>query len=218
MADQLTRILSLALRHKPDVFGIAVDSQGWADLPSLVAGIQANFPAVPVTEESVREFVAAQLVERFEIQATRVRALYGHSLQHVTVGEQATPAGILYHATRAVLLPRIRATGLEARGRNGVHFTAKWEYALSVSETHTRKGQRGVILAVKTEDTLQKGVVFYRATEHIWLSPYVPARFLSMVPLPAGSSRALPPGTLVPLDNSQNRAILRRGIDELFSE
>jgi putative RNA 2'-phosphotransferase len=216
MADQLTRILSLALRHKPELFGITVDSQGWTDLRSLIAGLRAHLPTV--TEASVQEFIEGQVIERFESQGDRVRALYGHSLQHVAVGEQATPPDVLYHSTQAILLPRIVAAGLQAKGRNGVHLTPSWDYALSVRNTHTRQGHRGIILAVRRDDTAFKGIVFYRATEHVWLSPYIPACFLSIVPLAPDVQPSLPPRTFVPLDNTDSRAILRARMDQLLSE
>lgn len=218
MADSLARILSLALRHNPALFGTEVDANGWTSIPALVSGIIVQFPALSVTEERVREHVAEQLIERFEIQEDRIRALYGHSLQHVTVGEIATPPALLFHATKAILLPRIRTDGLIAKGRNGVHLTARWNYALSVRDTHTQKGQRGVILAVETEATKFKGIVFYQATPHVWLSPYVPARFLSMVPVEHRASPTSPPGTLIPFDNPNNHDILRIRIAALSDD
>jgi len=214
MAEQLTRVLSLALRHKPDLFAVVINNEGWTSLPALVAGLNSHFPALLVSQDLIRQFVAGQLIERFEIQDSRIRALYGHSLQHVSVGELRTPPALLFHATQAILLPRIRTDGLLAKGRNGVHLTARWDYALSVRDTHTRKGQKGVILAVQTEETKFKGVMFYQATKHIWLSPYIPARFLSVVPL-GQNSPEVPPRTLVPLDNAYNRAIMRSRITEL---
>jgi putative RNA 2'-phosphotransferase len=216
MAEPLTRILALALRHKPELFGIAVDNQGWADLERLSAGLCAHFPALPAAADQIREFVAGDIVERFEIEGERIRALYGHSLQHVIVGELAEPPALLYHATRAVLLPRIREHGLLAKGRNGVHLTTRWDYAVSVRDTHSQAGQRGVILAVETEKTRFKGIVFYRATEHVWLSPYIPASYLAFVSIePTTRVGSRPPGTLVPLDNMYNRAIVQARLSEL---
>lgn len=215
MSDQLTRVLSLALRHKPEAFGIEVDSQGWASLPSIADGINRQSHGIAVTENSLREFVAEQLLERFEVQGDRIRALYGHSLLHVAVGEMNNPPETLFHATRAILLPRIRKNGLTAQGRNGVHFTARWDYALSVKDGHTNVAQRGVILAIRAADTAYKGIPFYQATNHIWLSPYIPSRFLWLVP---SQNRTCPedaPRTFIPLDSEENRAILREQLKGL---
>lgn len=218
MAEPLTRILALALRHKPELFGIAVDNQGWADLEKLSAGLTAHFPALPASPDRIRDFVARDVVERFEIRGERIRALYGHSLQHVIVGEQAEPPPLLYHATRAVLLPGIRQNGLLAKGRNGVHLTVRWDYAVSVRDTHSRAGHRGIILAVETEKTRFKGIVFYRATEHVWLSPYIPSRFLAVVPLDSARTQNHPSGMLIPLDNHDNNAILRAELEGLSGD
>jgi putative RNA 2'-phosphotransferase len=33
---QLSKFLSLVLRHKPDAIGLELDSQGWADIEQLI--------------------------------------------------------------------------------------------------------------------------------------------------------------------------------------
>jgi putative RNA 2'-phosphotransferase len=218
MASRLTRIVALALRHKPEEFSVSVDSRGWCDLSALADGISARFPELLLNPEIIRRFVEEEPVQRFQIEDGRIRALYGHSLSHVGIGEVVPPPPLLFHATQAIFLPRIRSGGLVSKSRNGVHLTSRWDYALSVRDTHTRTGKRGVILAVETEKTRFKGVVFYRATAHIWLSPYVPPRFLSMVSLSDGESPKEPPEALVPLDNAEHGAILRSRLNELLAE
>ena len=36
----ISRYISLILRHKPEVIGIALDAHGWADVDALIQGIQ----------------------------------------------------------------------------------------------------------------------------------------------------------------------------------
>lgn len=207
MADHLTRLLCLALRHKPELFGITIDHDGWADLRSLVNGIRAHFPTLEnVSLSHLQERLASQQEERFELQDNRLRALYGHSLTHVSVGTAASPPALLFHSTRSLLLPRIRAEGLISKGRTGVHLTSRWSYAQSLRDSHTKRGQRGIILAIKGEETAFKGLLFLQANSHVWLSPYIPSRFLSVVP---NNTALLLPRTFVPIDSIESRAILQ---------
>jgi putative RNA 2'-phosphotransferase len=201
VADQLTRIVSLALRHKPELFAVNIDNDGWTSLASLASGLSARFPALSITEDLLRETVFNQTIERFEIREGNIRALYGHSLSHVSIGEPNQPPPLLFHATRSLLLPTIRSFGLVAKGRNGVHLTSKWEYALSLRNIHSRRGHRGVILAVRTADTALKGVPFNQATSHIWLSPHIPARFLCLATIGPDSTTG-PCGLTLIQDNA----------------
>ena len=206
MADHFTRLLCFALRHKPELFGITINRDGWTDVRTLVNGIAAHSPSLGISSSTLEAYLETQKEERFELKDNRIRALYGHSLSHVSVGTVAVPPPLLFHATRSLLLPKIRAEGLVSKGRTGVHLTSRWSYALAVKDSHTRRGQRGIILAIKGEETRFKGVLFQQATTHIWLSPYLPARFLYVVP---NNTESPSPRTFIPIDSNEGRAILR---------
>ena len=52
----LSRYLSLILRHKPEAIDITLDKHGWANVHDLIAGIVKNNPGfnMEVLEEIVR--------------------------------------------------------------------------------------------------------------------------------------------------------------------
>ena len=41
---EISRYMSLILRHKPEVIGIHLDEHGWANVDELIAGIQKTMP------------------------------------------------------------------------------------------------------------------------------------------------------------------------------
>ena len=41
---QISKFLSLILRHKPDAVGITLDEHGWADVDALLAGLSRTKP------------------------------------------------------------------------------------------------------------------------------------------------------------------------------
>lgn len=40
--DQVSKYISLILRHKPEVAGISLDEHGWADVCELIHGVKRN--------------------------------------------------------------------------------------------------------------------------------------------------------------------------------
>ena len=52
---KISKYISLILRHKPDVIGIQLDTNGWANVEELLAGIGRKYPIdFEILEEIVR--------------------------------------------------------------------------------------------------------------------------------------------------------------------
>jgi putative RNA 2'-phosphotransferase len=86
MKDQLKRMstfLSLILRHKPEVIGIKLDSEGWVDIDLLIQ--QSQQGKQPFGRKMIDEIVANNDKQRFVISddKTKIRANQGHSLDIV---------------------------------------------------------------------------------------------------------------------------------------
>lgn len=55
MYTELSRYISLILRHKPEVIHITLDEHGWADVSELIEGIRKTQPIdMTILEEIVR--------------------------------------------------------------------------------------------------------------------------------------------------------------------
>jgi len=174
----LTRLLSLLLRHDPAKFQIVLDEEGWTSLPLLIQSIRNNCHLVQEIDEStVRDLVATQKVDRFEISGDRIRCKYGHSLSTVQAPNIATPPPVLYHATAASLFSRIQHEGLKPQRRSFVHLTSDWKYALNIRNMR----HPGIIFAVDTAKALTVGRSFREASDEVWLSPALPPAVLSLV-------------------------------------
>lgn len=44
--DELSKYLSYVLRHEPQTIGLQLDTEGWADIDSLIAGASRNGRAI----------------------------------------------------------------------------------------------------------------------------------------------------------------------------
>ena len=176
MADlvRTSKFLSLILRHQPDAAGIALDRQGWADVPALLAGMQKA--GHPVTAEMLEEIVRTDEKQRYSFNAehTKIRANQGHSV-HVELGlEPVQPPETLWHGTASRFLDSIMQEGLKAMSRQYVHLSPDEETARKVGQRHGKP----VILRVDAGQMHRDGFLFYRAENGVWLTDYVPREYL----------------------------------------
>ena len=72
----LSKFISLILRHKPEVIGISLDNHGWANVDELLAGIGRTRP---INMEILEEIVRTDEKQRYTFNEdhTRIRANQG---------------------------------------------------------------------------------------------------------------------------------------------
>ena len=77
---KISKYISLILRHKPEVIGIQLDTNGWANVEELLAGIGRKYP---IDFEILEEIVRTDNKQRYSFNEdkTKIRANQGHSIQ-----------------------------------------------------------------------------------------------------------------------------------------
>ena len=85
---EISRYMALLLRHKPEIAGLVLDKQGWADVDMLLKCISENME--PVSFERLCEIVKNDSKQRYSFNEdkSRIRANQGHSV-NVDVGLKA---------------------------------------------------------------------------------------------------------------------------------
>lgn len=172
-ATEVSRYLSLVLRHEPQTAGLTLDAGGWADIDALVAGSGGR-----LTRDAVLAAVRDNAKQRFALSpdGRRVRARQGHSIT-VDLGlELVVPLAQLYHGTVARFLDAILREGLDRRERNHVHLSPDAETA----ETVGRRRGEPVVLTVDAAAMHSEGHAFYLSENGVWLTEAVPPRFLTL--------------------------------------
>ena len=96
LIERITRSLAFMLRHQPETFDLELDPHGYADIEDVVHALNERL-GEPVEEEDVRDAVSSGDRPRYEIQGTRIRALYGHSIP-VEPGPSTKPPEYLFVA------------------------------------------------------------------------------------------------------------------------
>ncbi|WAJ36013.1 RNA 2'-phosphotransferase [Pseudomonas sp. GOM7] len=174
--NETSKFLSYVLRHEPQAIGLRLDSEGWADLESLISGAAKAGRALD--KALIQAVVDSSDKKRFSISADglRIRAVQGHStssvsLQHV----ERTPPEFLYHGTATRFLQSTRQQGLIPGSRHHVHLSQDIPTAVAVGQRYGKP----VVLKVAAQRMHAQGFCFYQAENGVWLTNHVPTDFIA---------------------------------------
>lgn len=169
----LSRYLSLILRHKPEIIHITLDEHGWADVGKLIEGINQTQPFdMGLLEEIVRTDNKQRY--SFNEDRTKIRANQGHSVPVDVELEKTAPPDYLWHGTGKKYTDLIEAQGLLPKSRLYVHLSGDVQTAASVGKRHGEP----VIYKVYSKKMAEEGYAFYRSVNGVWLTERVPAEYL----------------------------------------
>lgn len=170
---KISKYISLILRHKPEVIGIQLDANGWANVEALLAGIGRKYP---IDFEVLEEIVRTDNKERYSFNEdkTKIRANQGHSIQVDVELSVTEPPEILYHGTAERFSASIEAKGLLPQYRLYVHLSPDTATAEKVGRRHGKP----VIYLVNAGQMQQDGYTFLLSANGVWLTKMVPAQYL----------------------------------------
>lgn len=169
----LSRYMSLILRHKPETIGISLDEHGWANVNELIAGIaKDNEFNMDILEEIVRTDNKQRY--SFNEDKTLIRANQGHSVPVDVELDVMTPPEFLWHGTGEKYVVSIDVQGLIPKSRLYVHLSKDEETAVKVGSRHGKP----VLYRVKSKDMARDGYEFYLSKNGVWLTKEVPAQYL----------------------------------------
>lgn len=174
---QVSKYLSLVLRHNPEKIGLKLDPHGWVKIEELlIATTNHNFQ---ITQKELSDVVETNDKKRFSIDSTYslIRANQGHSVEVDLKLETAIPPDRLYHGTGYHVIDSIQKTGLCKMSRHHVHLSKDINTAKNVAK---RKG-KPVIFSINALAMYKQGYKFYSSVNEIWLVDYVPAKYLELI-------------------------------------
>ena len=114
-----SRFLSMILRHRPEVIGIALDEHGWADVQELLLGMKRTHP---IDMDILEEIVRTDNKQRYSFNEdkTKIRANQGHSIPVDVELPLVEPPGP-YRRGQAWQACRVQGSdGTDAEGRLSV--------------------------------------------------------------------------------------------------
>ena len=173
--ESTSRFISLILRHKPEVIGIALDEHGWADVQDMITGINDSGKHT-IDMEMLEEIVRTDEKERYSFNEDRtlIRANQGHSIPVDVELKEKTPPEILWHGTGEKYVSSIEKQGLIPKSRLYVHLSSDVDTAQNVGKRHGNP----VIYEIDCRKMAEDGYRFFLSANHVWLTKEVPARYL----------------------------------------
>lgn len=167
-----SKYLSLILRHNPDIIGINLDENGWANVDELIKGMDISFDILEnvVENNNKKRFT-------FNPDLTKIRANQGHSI-NVDLGlKPIVPPSNLYHGTIEESFNLIRLFGLKKMKRNHVHLSRDEATAYRVGK---RRGYP-IILHIDAWKMFKDDFQFFQSKNGVWLTDNVPFKYITSV-------------------------------------
>lgn len=175
MSKDISKFISLVLRHEPQRIGIELDVGGWVAIEDLIA--KTRLAGIDLDHGLLLAVVAESDKKRFTLSedGQRIRAAQGHSVP-VDLGLlPAAPPELLFHGTAVVSLDAILREGLKPQARQKVHLSADAITADRVGQRHGKP----VVLTVAAGRMIADGLLFWKADNGVWLTDAVPPTYLS---------------------------------------
>jgi putative RNA 2'-phosphotransferase len=171
---QISKFLSLVLRHQPEMIGIELDQNGWTEVNLLIE--KANNFGVNFDFGTLKYIVETNSKKRFAFTDTfdRIRASQGHSIDIELGYASQKPPDILYHGTSEKSIQSILKTGLEKRNRQHVHLSSDIETAIKVGQRHGKP----YVFVVHSQQMFNDNFKFFISDNGVWLTDNVPSKYL----------------------------------------
>lgn len=180
--SEISRVLSHALRHAPEEYGLELDPEGWAPVEDVIHALRLMGPEWEGVDGTLlHEVVDMAAKKRHQIRDGRIRAVHGHSVSVVPESETDLPPQVLFHGTSRATVPAILDGGILPMQRQFVHLAETAEQARQVG---LRKDTAPVILSINTGTAASEGIAFHRSASGVWLAASIPP---SAVTVPAGA-------------------------------
>lgn len=172
----ISKFLSLVLRHQPESIELTLDNEGWADIATLIT--LANQRGWYLHTELIQKVVRENDKQRFVISedGLQIRAQQGHSIAVDLDIPVTTPPEVLYHGTASRFMKSISSRGLKAGHRQHVHLSPDLKTAWQVGARYGKP----VVLLIHAAEMHAAGHTFYRAHNGVWLTDAVPVDFIEI--------------------------------------
>jgi len=167
---KISKKLSWLLRHGAAEAGIEMDPAGWVEVDAVLAYLR-------LSPEVLRGIVETNTKQRLQLEASKIRACQGHSLEGTAVTLEAlerswTPftGPRLWHGTSLDAALVIAREGIEARQRTHVHCTSTPDSNVG------KRANVAVLLGIDAARLHEQGYPPFAASNGVVLVRFVPAQ------------------------------------------
>lgn len=178
-SKRLAKLLDYILGRRPDEFGLVTDSDGYIKIKELLKALSEEEGLSYVRRAHLDEILLTLPDPSFEISDNSIRAKYRRHLPEHAYA--ADPPKLLYHCVRQKAYPHVHTKGIYPAGYSRVILSSN----LSLAQRMGRRIDRSaVLLTVQVQHCLDKGVVFFKAGDTLFLADFIPPDCFSGPSLP----------------------------------
>lgn len=170
---KISKYMSYLLRHNPE--GLEMDAHGFVRLNTLLKKLKKRFQ---LDRNFITQLVKESDKKRFEIVGDKIRAIYGHTLPVKLELEEDRIIQTLYHGTTPKAASNILKHGLKPMKRRWAHLSSTVKLAAKVG---LRRSENPVVLRIDVKSARKSGITFYKATDEVHLSKYVPPKYIHRI-------------------------------------
>ena len=176
---RLAKLLDYILARRPDEFGLVTDSDGYIKIKELLKALSEEEGLTYVRHAHLDEILITLPDPLIEIADNSIRA---KNRQHLPAHTYAAdPPKLLYHCVRQKAYPHVYSKGINPAGFSRVILPSNRGLAQRMGR---RIDRSAVLLTVQVQHCLDKGVVFFKAGEALFLADFIPPDCFSGPPLP----------------------------------
>ena len=171
--SELSKFLSLVLRHKPDSIQLELNEYGYAKIDDL---INNSFTSnIKIDREELFAVVESNNKKRFLIKGNRIRATQGHSFPVKLEIKATKPPSLLYHGTLKSLFKTIEVEGIKRMQRSHVHMNSDFTKSYI---TGSRTSKEPTVVQVLAGEMFKDGYHFFQTENNVWLTEFVPSKYI----------------------------------------
>ena len=172
---ELSKFLSLILRHKPETIGKKLDEHGCADVQELIDGIGKTHR---FSMDMLEKIVAEDDKQRYSFNEdkTLIRANQGYSINVDVELKKTIPPETLWHGAGEKNVASILQDGLIPKSRLYVHLSKDYDTAVKVGSRHGKP----VVFKVYAGRMAEEGYEFFMSENGVWLSKHVPKEYIEV--------------------------------------
>jgi putative RNA 2'-phosphotransferase len=178
-SKKLAKLLDYILGRRPDEFGLVADSDGFIKIKELLKALSEEEGLSFVRRAHLDEILITLPDPPFEIAGNAIRAKNRAHLPAQTYA--ADPPKLLYHCVRQKAYPHVTTKGINPSGFPRVILSADLGLARRIGK---RIDRFPVLLTVQVQQCLDRGAVFYKAGDVLFLADFIPPACFSGPPLP----------------------------------
>jgi putative RNA 2'-phosphotransferase len=177
--EDLAKILTYVLCHRPDEFGLVLDPEGFVSVKQLLQALAAEGGFSQARRHHLEQLAGLLQPPRFELAGDKIRGLVPSPADLRRPGE--SPPTLLYLAIPPKAHERVFEYGLKAPPGHELLLAYTRELALKLGR---RRSPDPILVTVQAQAAARVGVAFVGYGENLCLAQEIPRPFLQLAPPP----------------------------------